>query len=132
MKKNLEVSDTELKKVIADFLEMGHVENIVAMFRHDPQYYAWSGDILRDERFNVRLGMTVLFEELKVIQPEELEKSIPSLLPLLQEENALLRGEAVSLLGIIDTPEARRHIQSKIDDPSAQVREVVKLVMEDN
>ncbi len=65
MEKNHEVSDAELKKVIADFLEMGHIENIVSMFRQDPQYYMWSGDILKDERFNVRLGMTVLFEELK-------------------------------------------------------------------
>ncbi|MFT5699502.1 MAG: HEAT repeat protein [Desulforhopalus sp.] len=132
MEKNPEVSNTELKKVIADFLEMGHIENIVAMFRQDPQYHTWSGDILRDERFNVRLGMTVLFEELKEIQPEELEKSIPSLLPLLQDENALLRGEAVSLLGIIGTPEARRHIQSKKGDPSPQVREMVELVMEES
>ena len=34
-----EVSDEELLKVIADFLEMGHVENIVAMFADDPRYY---------------------------------------------------------------------------------------------
>ena len=37
------VSNQELKKVIADFLDMGHVENIVAMFRHEPRYYAWTG-----------------------------------------------------------------------------------------
>ena len=44
-----EVSESELKQVIADFLEMGHVENIVAMFRKEPLYYSWVGDILDDE-----------------------------------------------------------------------------------
>jgi hypothetical protein len=131
MEKNHEVSDAELKKVIADFLEMGHIENIVSMFRQDPQYFKWSGDILKDERFNVRLGMTVLFEELKEIQPDELSKAVPSLLPLLENENALIRGEAVSLLGIIGTPEARILIKAKQNDPSPQVREMVEMVLEE-
>ena len=61
-----EVSDQELKRVIADFLDQGHVENIVAMFRREPKYYSWTGEILSDERFNVRLGISVLFEELLV------------------------------------------------------------------
>ena len=131
MEKNHEVSDTELKKVIADFLEMGHIENIVSMFRQDPQYYMWSGDILQDERFNVRLGLAVLFEELKEIQPDELSKAVPSLLPLLENENALMRGEAVSLLGIIGTAEARSLIKAKQNDPSPQVREMVEMVLEE-
>lgn len=131
MEKNHEVSDAELKKVIADFLEMGHIENIVSMFRQDPQYFKWSGDILKDERFNVRLGMTVLFEDLKEIQPDELSRAVPSLLPLLENENALIRGEAVSLLGIIGTPEARILIKAKQNDPSPQVREMVKMVLEE-
>jgi len=131
MKKNHEVSDGELKKVIADFLEMGHIENIVSMFRQDPQYYKWSGDILQDERFNVRLGMAVLFEELKEIQPDELSKAVPSLLPLLDSNKSLFRGEAVSLLGIINTPEAKNLIKAKQNDPSPQVREMVEMVLEE-
>lgn len=81
--KNHEVSDEELKKVIADFLEMGHIENITSMFRQDSRYYAWSGDLLRDERFNVRLGMAVLFEELREIQPQNLALAVPSSCPCL-------------------------------------------------
>jgi len=74
-----QVSDDELKKVIADFLEMGHVENIVAMFRREPLYYDWIGEILDDERFAVRLGVSVLLEELKPLQPDRLALAIPSL-----------------------------------------------------
>jgi len=124
-----EVSDQELKRVIADFLDQGHVENIVAMFRREPRYYSWTGELLSDQRFSVRLGINVLFEELQAIQPEKLTLAIPCLLELLQADEPLLRGEAISLLGIIGTKEAFSHIRRLDDDPSPQVREMVQLIL---
>ncbi|MGB3212095.1 MAG: HEAT repeat domain-containing protein [Desulforhopalus sp.] len=126
-----EVSDRELKKVIADFLDQGHVENIVAMFRHDPQYYEWTGEILNDERFSVRLGVTVLFEELQAVQPDQTILAIPSLAAQLHADDPLIRGEAVSVLGIIGTKEAMTHIRQLRRDASPQVREMVEMVLED-
>jgi HEAT repeat protein len=126
-----QVSDDELKKVIKDFLEMGHVENIVAMFRRDPRYYAWTGEILDDERFNVRLGVSVLFEELQPLQPERLVLAIPSLASLLQSASALIRGEAINVLGIIGTDEAITLVRQMLDDPSPQVREMAELILEE-
>lgn len=126
-----EVSDTELKKVIADFLEMGHVENIVAMFKREPAYFDWTGEILDDERFAVRVGVSVLFEELKKIQPEMLERAIPSLVRLLTSDSATMRGEAVGVLGLIGTTKAIDYIRSMNDDPSPQVREMVVLALEE-
>lgn len=126
-----DVDDSELKKVIGNFLEMGHVENIVSMFRRNPDYYAWTGDILHDERFAVRLGVSILFEELKTMQPEKLQLAIPSLIPLLEDDSANIRGEAVGILGIIGTDQATRLIRSMADDPSPQVREMVELTLED-
>ena len=126
-----EVSDQQLKKVIADFLDQGHVENIVAMFRRESKYYQWSGEILRDERFSVRLGVSVLFEELKEIQQDKLDLALPSLVELLKSEEPLLRGEAVSVLAIIGTGEALTHIRKHRDDPNPQVREMVQLVLEE-
>jgi len=130
--KGIEVSDKELKTVIADFLDMGHVENIVAMFRHEDRYYRWTGDILHDERFSVRLGLSVLFEELKETEPEKLPLAIPSLLKLLQNEEPLYRGEAVSLLGIIGTDETRKIIVLSLEDDNAQVREMAELLLEED
>jgi HEAT repeats len=126
-----EVSDQELKRVIADFLDQGHVENIVAMFRHEPRYYAWTGEILGDQRFSVRLGVTVLFEELQGIEPDKLPLAIPSLVNLLHAEEPLFRGEAISILGIIGTREAMAEIRRLQDDPDPQVREMVQLVLEE-
>ena len=126
-----QVSDDELKKVIADFLEMGHVENIIAMFRREPLYYNWVGEILDDERFSVRLGISVLFEELKSLQPERLALAIPSIARVLTHESPLLRGEAVGLLGIIGTSQAIELVREMRGDPNPQVREMVEMILED-
>lgn len=120
-----EKEQAELITVIGDFLEMGHVENIMAMFKQDASLYALSGELLRDERFMVRMGMAVLFEELKAIRPQEVALAIPALLPILAEETPWMRGEAVNLLAIIGTPEALVQIKPLADDPEPQIREMV-------
>jgi hypothetical protein len=114
----------DMVQVIGDFLELGHVENIVAMFKQDRELYRLTGDLLRDERFTVRLGIAVLFEELAVSHQEDISLAIPSLLPLLQEQNPLLRGEAVTILGIIGSELALEKVENLKDDPDPQVREI--------
>jgi len=121
----------DLVKVIGDFLELGHVENIVAMFKQDTSLYNLTGDLIRDERFTVRLGTAVLFEELAEIRPYEVSLAIPAVLPLLREKNPLLRGEAATILGLIDSPEARQHLRQLVDDPDPQVREIVTDIISD-
>ena len=116
--------DEELLNVIKDFLEMGHVDNIVAMFHRNHQYYSWTGAILDDERFNVRLGVSVLFEELRKREPEALDRARPSLLPLLRSEKPHIRGEAVSILGIIGSEAACEAIKPMLRDEQSQVREI--------
>ena len=123
------VSDQELKSVIADFLDQGHVENIIAMFRREPSYYAWTGDLLQDDRFSVRLGLFVLFEELIKLQPEKTVLTIPSLIEVLENPEPLLRVEAVSLLGMIGTKEAISHIRLLENDENPQVREMVTIIL---
>jgi hypothetical protein len=86
MKKDFNI---DMLQVIGDFLELGHVENIVTMFKQDRNLYNLTGDLLRDERFIVRLGIAVLFEELAVIRPSDISLALPSLLPLLQDQNPI-------------------------------------------
>ena len=126
-----EVSDSELLRVIKDFLEMGHVENIAAMFRRDPGYFQWTGAILDDERFNVRLGVSVLFEELKPTHGGHMEQAVPSLLPLLSSERPHIRGEAISILGIIATERATDLIREMRRDSNCQVREITEDILQE-
>ncbi len=124
-----EVSDDELLQVIADFLDMGHVENIVAMFKQEPRYYQWTGLLLQDERFAVRLGVSVLFEYLVETRPHQVKLAVPSLAEALKSDLPRVRGEAVSVLGIIGTPTALAHVRTMVDDPDPQVREVARDVL---
>jgi len=124
-----EVSDTELLRVIKDFLDMGHVDNIVAMFHREPRYFQWTGDILDDERFAVRLGVSVLFEELRSRQCPALHLAIPSLSTLLSAADPLLRGEALSVLAIINGQGLREQALAMLDDENSQVRQIAEDIL---
>lgn len=126
-----EVSDKELKKVIGDFLEMGHVDNIFEMFKRDTRYYGWAGELLDDERFNVRLGVSVLFEELRTHCESDIHLAVPSLCRVLGEAAPHARGEAVNVLGIIGSSEALACVRQALHDDSPQVREVAIDVLEE-
>ncbi len=124
------VSDAELLQVMADFLNMGHVENIVAMYRQDNRYYDWTGDLLTDERFAVRLGVSVLFEYLVEEDPDNVALAVPSLTRQLGNEKSWVRGEAASVLGIIGSPEALAWVETMLDDPDDQVVEVARDILQ--
>jgi hypothetical protein len=121
--------DEHVLGVIKDFLEMGHVDNIVAMFHRNHEYYQWTGSILDDERFNVRLGVSVLFEELRKREPEELDRATPSLLPLLKSEKPHIRGEALSVLGIIGSKIAFDAIKTMLHDRQPQISEIASEIL---
>jgi hypothetical protein len=125
-----EVSDDELLPVIADFLSLGHVDNIVAMFRQEPRYLAWTGKLLEDERFAVRLGVLVFFEHLVELSPHHLPLAVPGLIAQLHHPVAWVRGEAASVLGLIATDEALAVLPALLHDSSPQVVEIVRDILE--
>ena len=120
-----DLSDEEILKVIGDFLEKGLAENIVAMFKKDPDLHRLTGRLLKDERFMVRIGVAVLYEELALIRPGETALAITGLRPLLTDETPYVRGEACNILGIINNREARELLAPMRKDPDPQVREIV-------
>ncbi len=120
-----EIDDEALLQVIADFLALGHVDNIRAMMLQEPRYLAWSGRLLTDERYAVRLGVSVLFEILVELCPQQLHRAIPGLIVQLRHTEPWVRGEAASVLGIIGTPPALAALPALLADPSPQVREIV-------
>lgn len=122
-----QVSDQEMVTVIADFLEQGLVENIISMFKADPRYYSLVGELLKDERFRVRLGVSVLFEELSRSRPRDTELAVPVLLPLLSSSTpAYARGEAANILGIIGSEQALKALEPLVDDEDPQVVEIAR------
>lgn len=115
------VSNKELLKVIADFLLIGYVENIIAMFKQKPRYYQGTGELLDDGRYAVRLGVPVLFEYLVSDRSGDVHISVPSRTRALQHETSWVREEAVSVLAGISNNEATGLIKPMEDDPAPQV-----------
>lgn len=127
MVKGDQISDEEMITVIADFLEQGLAANIVSMFKADIAYYPLVAEILKDERFAVRLGVSVLFEELKKERPQEVALALPALIPLLGKSTpAYIRGEAVSILGIIGSGRALDLLKTLVNDEDPQIAEIAR------
>jgi len=120
----------ELRQMIADYMEKGFLENIVDMFRHDSSLYGLMGELIQDERIRVRIGVTALMEELVRLDPENTRQAVPALLPLLSDENPVIRGDAANLIGLTGDPEGMEGIRSLLADPVPQVREIVRDLLE--
>ena len=121
-----ENSGQQLHEVIADFLEMGHVDNIIAMFKQDPSCLLLSGAVIQDERFKVRMGVAVLFEELvAVLSSTVLDAAVPSLLTAMQHEASYVRGDAAFVLATIQSSEALGALAGFQHDPDPQIAEMV-------
>lgn len=122
-----EISREQLLIVIADFLEMGHVDNIVAMVKQEPSCLELVGELIQQERFKVRMGVAVLFEELALVMPLKiLAVAVPSLAAAMQHDAAYVRGDAAYVLGLIKSPEAVDVLAKFQNDRDLQVAEIVR------
>ena len=124
-----ETNDNELIRTISDFIEMGHLENIIAMFRQERAYYKFTGELIKDERYMVRMGLAVLFEQMTSERPEDVHLAIPSLVEALSDKRPFIRGEVVNLLGIIGTQQAREHVRKHLNDPDPQIAEIARDIL---
>ncbi len=121
----------DVKKMMADYMENGCLENIIDMFKHDDNLYAFVGDLLTDERMRVRIGAIALLEELKKEEPERTRKSLPFILPLLKDQNTVARGDAAYLLGIIGDESVIPDLEGVLNDENPNVRLIAKEAIDD-
>ncbi|MBI5203331.1 MAG: HEAT repeat domain-containing protein [Nitrospirae bacterium] len=122
----------ELKTMIADYMEKGFLENIIDMFKHDKTLYLFIGELMTDERVRVRLGMSALVETFKKEAPENIEKAVPGILPLLKNPEPVIRGDAAYLLGIIGHRDSIPPLKEIADnDGNPDVRLIAKEAIED-
>ena len=121
----------DLKTMLADYMENGLLDNIIDMFKHDQSLYAYIGDLITDERIRVRIGATALVESLRKEDPENVKKAIPHLLPLLQAEAPVIRGDAAYLLGVIGNRDVVPFLNEIINDADTNVRVIVEEAIED-
>ena len=122
----------ELKTMIADYMEKGFLENIIDMFKHDKTLYLFIGELMTDERVRVRLGMSALVETFKKEAPENIEKAVPGILPLLKNPEPVIRGDAAYLLGIIGHKGASAFLEELAEnDENSDVRLIAREAIEE-
>jgi len=112
-------------------MEKGFLENIIDMFRHDRSLYPLIGDLMKDERMRVRLGISALVETLANEDPDSITDSIPGIAALLADENATMRGDAAYLLGVIGHPDGIPFLRDASADENESVREIAREAIEE-
>jgi HEAT repeat protein len=121
----------DIKSMIADYMEKGFLDNIIDMFKHDSSLYAYIGNLMTDERLVVRIGILALVETLKTEDPENLSKAMPSVLPLLKDQNPIVKGDASYLLGMIGNKSTIPFLREVEYDENANVRIIAKEAIEE-
>lgn len=117
-------SKTDLRQMIADYMENGFLENIIDMFRHDSSLYPLLGTLIQDERVRVRIGVTALVEELAGLDAGHIHEAVPALLRTLEHTEPFIRGDAANLLGIIGDRAALpflERVSSEDQDPNVRL-----------
>jgi HEAT repeat protein len=120
------MQDHEMKAMLIEYMGKGFLENIIALFKQDRSLYRFIADMLGDEDLRVRLGATALVEELAGSHGGELRAAVPGIIELLKHENPTIRGDAVSVLGIIKDPAAIGALRACLQDVHNGVREVAR------
>lgn len=117
---------TDLLRMIGEYMENGFLENIIDMFRHDTTLYSLVAELIQDERVRVRLGVTALMEELKKISPDHVTLAQGHLMPLLDHADAVVRGDAANLIGIIGDRASLPRLKTLLEDENGSVRIIAR------
>ncbi len=120
----------EFTKLIADDLESGELEKVTSLLRYNKTLYAVVGGLVKDERMKVRLGINMSIEELQHEKPEDVGIAVSSLLPLLKDESAMIRGDAADLLGMVGGLDEIGELKYLLTDPHHQVVEIAEEAIE--
>ncbi len=118
--------DFDMKEMLIDYMGRGFLDNIIALFRQDPSVYRHVADMIGHDNIRVRLGATALVEELAGDHRKELKDAVPGLVALLGHENPTIRGDAVSVLGMIRDENSLEAVKGCLLDDHPGVREAAR------
>lgn len=128
---NPNIEQQDLKKMIADYMEAGMLDNIIDMFKYDSSLYDYISYLLTDERMRVRIGTTALLETLSIEDSDNAKKAIPQVISLLKHSDPVLRGDAAYLLGTIGDKTVIPYLEELANDENENVRIIASEAIQD-
>jgi hypothetical protein len=107
-----------------ELLGDGQLDRVLSQVRRDPQLLDALLLLLEDEdtELQVRVGIGAVMESFQGEEP--LARLIDPLARLTHNRNAHIRGDAVHYLGLTRNARAVPHVESLVNDPEQQVREI--------
>jgi hypothetical protein len=121
-----------MKKMIADYMEQGFLENILDMFRHDISLFPLISDLMGDERGRVRIGTVALVEILRQNNYSDILNALQSIAKLLKSTNPTIRGDVAYLLGIIGHADALPYLSEAFhNDEEEIVKKTIREAIEE-
>ena len=124
---NMTLSNEDLKEfssLLSQDLENGDTDKVVELFKYNKTLYETLGKMLSEGSMFVRLGVNMLLEDLSEEKPEDMKYALPQIIPLLQNENATIRGDAADIIGMIGSSEHISILKPLLEDEHSQVREI--------
>jgi HEAT repeat protein len=122
----LNMTDTELKDMLIEYMGKGFLENIIDMFKHDPSLFRFLPDLISSENTRVRIGAVALVEELRDSFKDKIEETLPALVRLLENGDDTLRGDIAYLISILNTPSAHDILKTLCNTENPDIREIVE------
>jgi alkyl hydroperoxide reductase subunit AhpF len=110
-------------KALASMIENGRVKEAVPLLVAQQGHEALAA-LLQGGTMQQRMGLMLAVEMALEQDPHGLDGAVPHLLPLLEADDATVRGDTADLLGQIGAPGARKALKGLLQDENPDVREM--------
>ena len=120
------MNDTEMQSMLVEYMGKGFLENIIALFKQEPELMRFIPALASADEMTVRLGATALVEEMVRDHREQLRAAVPGLIELMNSDKPTVRGDAAYLLGLIGDRAATEGLRRLLQDAHAAVREIAE------
>ena len=128
MEKNTSHEDDirEFTKLLSDDLAAGEVDKVTILFQYNKTLYEVVGNLIKDERMLVRVGLNMVMDDLIETKPQDVHLALPVLIPLLTDESPTVRGDVADLIDMIGDQNHIALLEPLLADPHPQVVEIVR------
>ena len=95
----------EFTQLLGDDLAAGETDKVTTLFQYNNMLYETVGNLIKDERMLVRIGLSMVMDDLIETRPDDVHLALPVLIPLLADESPTVRGDVIDLIARASLPE---------------------------